>query len=69
VLRGLGGADLARRLSRHPANAGSMRTMQFCVRGFAGEILHTVTVKPLREWLKQRTVLALPGFQRVEVKA
>jgi len=43
--------------------------MQFCVRGFAGEILHTVTVKPLREWLKQRTVLALPGFQRVEVKA
>jgi len=46
-----------------------MRTMQFCVRGFAGEILDTVTVEPLREWLEQRTVLALPGFQRVEVKA
>jgi len=39
------------------------------IRGFAGEILDTVTVEPLREWLEQRTVLALPGFQRVEVKA
>jgi hypothetical protein len=43
--------------------------MQFLVRGFAGEILDTVTVEPLREWLEQRTVRALPRFQRLETKA
>jgi Fe-S cluster assembly protein SufD len=40
--------------------------MQFLVRGFAGEILDTVTVETLREWLEERTMLALPRFRQAE---
>ena len=40
--------------------------MHFLVRGFAGEILDTVTVETLREWLEERTMLALPRFRQAE---
>jgi Fe-S cluster assembly protein SufD len=40
--------------------------MQFLVRGFAGEILDTITVETLREWLEERTMLALPRFRPAE---
>jgi len=37
---------------------------QFLVRGFASEILDTVTIDELREWLEVRTTAALPRFRR-----
>lgn len=37
--------------------------MQFLVRGFAAEIIDSVSVTPLREWLEQRVLAALPRFQ------
>ena len=40
--------------------------MQFLVRGFAGEILDTVAVESLREWLETRTMQALPRFRQPE---
>jgi Fe-S cluster assembly protein SufD len=43
--------------------------MQFLVRGFAGEILDTVEISPLREWLEQHTMQALPRFRSREVAA
>jgi Fe-S cluster assembly protein SufD len=39
--------------------------MEFLVRGFAGEILDTVVLDPLRAWLEQRTIQALPRFSAV----
>ena len=43
--------------------------MRFLVRGFAGEILDTVTIEALREWLDERTMQALPRFRAQEVGA
>jgi len=43
--------------------------MQFLVRGFASEITDTVSVEPLREWLEQHTLEALPRFAKEEVPA
>jgi Fe-S cluster assembly protein SufD len=39
------------------------RAMLFLVRGFASEILDSVTIEPLREWLEERTTQALPRFR------
>lgn len=40
--------------------------MRFLVRGFAGEILDTITIEALREWLDERTMHALPRFRAPE---
>jgi Fe-S cluster assembly protein SufD len=40
--------------------------MQFLVRGFAAEIIETVAMEPLREWLEAHTLDALPRFAREE---
>jgi Fe-S cluster assembly protein SufD len=39
------------------------RAMLFLIRGFASEILDSVTIEPLREWLEERTTQALPRFR------
>ncbi len=39
------------------------RAMLFLVRGFVSEILDSVTIEPLREWLVERTTQALPRFR------
>lgn len=36
---------------------------QLLVRGFASEILDTITIEALREWLEARTTVILPRFQ------
>jgi len=41
------------------------RAMLFLVRGFVSEILDSVTIEPLREWLEERTTQALPRFRDV----
>ena len=41
------------------------RAMLFLVRGFVSEILDSVTIEPLREWLEERTTQALPRFREV----
>jgi len=43
--------------------------MRFLVRGFAGEILDTITIDALREWLDERTMQALPRFRDDKVAA
>ncbi|MEO8456265.1 MAG: Fe-S cluster assembly protein SufD [Chloroflexota bacterium] len=43
--------------------------MRFLVRGFAAEILDTITVDALREWLEERAMQALPRFRQEEVLA
>jgi Fe-S cluster assembly protein SufD len=43
--------------------------MQFLVRGFAAEIIDSVTIDPLREWLEEQTLRALPRFRREEAAA
>lgn len=43
--------------------------MRFLVRGFAGEILDTIVVEALREWLDERTKQALPRFRAQEAEA
>ena len=43
--------------------------MRFLVRGFAGEILDTVTIEALREWLDERTMQVLPRFRGQEAEA
>ena len=40
--------------------------MQLLVRGFAAEIIDKVSIDPLREWLEERTLDALPRFRREE---
>jgi Fe-S cluster assembly protein SufD len=40
------------------------RAMLFLVRGFASEILDSVKVEPLREWLEGQTTQALPRFRQ-----
>lgn len=42
---------------------------QFLVRGFAAEILDTVSIDPLREWLEVQALAALPRFRREEAAA
>ncbi|HEY5625436.1 MAG TPA: Fe-S cluster assembly protein SufD [Dehalococcoidia bacterium] len=42
------------------------RAMLFLVRGFASEILDSVTIEPLRRWLEERTTQALPRFREVQ---
>jgi Fe-S cluster assembly protein SufD len=42
---------------------------QFLVRGFATEILDTVTIASLREFLEHRTIHALPRFHQPEAPA
>jgi Fe-S cluster assembly protein SufD len=39
------------------------QAMLFLVRGFASEVLDSVTIEPLREWLEERTTQALPRFR------
>ncbi len=39
------------------------QAMLFLVRGFASEILDSVTIEPLRKWLEERTTQALPRFR------
>ena len=39
------------------------RAMLFLVRGFASEILDSVTIQPLRLWLDERATQALPRFR------
>ncbi len=39
------------------------RAMLFLVRGFVSEILDSVTIEPLREWLEESTTQALPRFR------
>ena len=43
--------------------------MQFLVRGFAAEIIETVAVESLREWLEEQTLRVLPRFAREAVRA
>ena len=40
--------------------------MQFLVRGFAAEIIDRVSVDPLREWLEEQALAALPRFRPQE---
>jgi Fe-S cluster assembly protein SufD len=43
----------------------SEKAMLFLVRGFVSEILDSVTIEPLRQWLEERTTQALPRFREV----
>ena len=43
--------------------------MRLLVRGFAAEIIETVSLDPLREWLEEQALAALPRFRREEAAA
>jgi Fe-S cluster assembly scaffold protein SufB len=38
--------------------------MRLLVQGFASEILDTVAIEPLRSWLEQQALKALPRIER-----